>query len=127
MPDSYFYEYAVIRLVPIIEREEFINIGLILFCKHQKYLRTEIHLNEERLLAFFPSVDLEQVKINLEALPIICKKPKFTGRLDDMEIAEKFRFITAYKSSILQTSRPHPGRSADLDKTFERLLAELVL
>jgi len=127
MQDSYYYEYAVIRLVPLVEREEFVNIGLILFCKHQKYLRCELHLNEPRILGFSPPVDREQIKENLEALPVICTKTTHKGRLDEMDLAEKFRFVTAYKSSVIQTSRPHPGRTGDPEKTFERLFNELVL
>lgn len=127
MQDRHLYEYAVIRVVPRVEREEFLNIGLILFCKYQKYLRVALHVDEHKLSILAPDFDIEQLNINLKALDIVCQKPKFTGRLDDMDLGEKFRFITAVKSSVLQTSRPHPGYAANLDETFDRLFSELVL
>lgn len=127
MQDRHLYEYAVIRVVPRVERDEFVNIGLILFCKYQKYLRVQIHVNEQKVNCLAPEFEIEQLHQNLKALDIVCQKPKFTGRLDDMDLGEKFRFITAVKSSVLQTSRPHPGYAADLDQTFDRLFKELVL
>ena len=126
MHDRILYEYAVIRVVPRVEREEFVNIGLILFCKYRKYLRLELLVHEQKITSICPTFDIDQLKENLKALDVVCQKPKYTGRLDDMDLGEKFRFITAVKSSVLQTSRPHPGYSTDLDQTFERLFDELV-
>ncbi len=127
MQDNHLYEYAIIRVVPRVEREEFINIGLILFCKHQKYLRIATHIHEDKIQLIAPEFDLEQLQKNLQALAIICKKPSYTGRIDDMDLAEKFRFIAAVKSSVLQTSRPHPGYAKELDQTFDRLFQEMVM
>ncbi len=127
MQDRFIYEYAVIRVVPRVDREEFVNIGLILFCKNQKYLRIQKQVNTNKILAICTDFDINQLHKNLEALDIICKRSNYTGRLDDLDLGEKFRFITAVKSSVIQTSRPHPGYSSDLDKTFDRLFTDLVL
>lgn len=127
MQDKHLYEYAVIRVVPRVEREEFINIGLILFCKHQKYLRIQTFIDNNKINALWADFDIEQLTKNIQAFDKICQKPKYLGRFDDMDLGEKFRFIVAVKSSVIQTSRPHPGYSNDLNQTFDRLFNELVL
>lgn len=127
MSAPHLYEYAVIRVVPKVEREEFINIGLMVFCKHQKYLRIQYEIPAEKILFFDAEFDLSQLKINLEAFSKICSGKKDGGPIAAFDMAERFRWLTAVKSSSIQTSRPHTGLSVDLDGTFERLYAELVL
>jgi hypothetical protein len=127
MSAPHFYEYAVIRVVPRVEREEFINIGLIVFCKHQKYLRIQYEIPNEKIRFLDAEFDLSQLKINLEAFSKICSGKKDGGPIAAFDIAERFRWLTAVKSSSIQTSRPHSGLSVDLDATFERLYVELVL
>lgn len=126
MHEKHLYEYAVIRVVPKVEREEFINIGLLLFCKRQKYLRIEYQIPKNKILLFNSEFDIEQLTINLEAFFKICKG-KNGGPIGEFELAERFRWLTAIKSSSIQTSRPHSGFSDDLDTTFEKLYQELVL
>ncbi|WP_188362828.1 DUF3037 domain-containing protein [Flavobacterium orientale] len=127
MSAPHLYEYAVIRVVPRVEREEFINIGLMVFCKHQKYLRIQVEIPDEKIRLLATEFDLSQLKINVDAFLKICSGNKDGGPIAAFDMAERFRWLTAVKSSSLQTSRPHSGLSVDLDGTFERLYAELVL
>ena len=127
MQDKVVYEYAVIRVVPKVEREEFINVGLILFSKRKRFIRFEYHISEEKIRCFCTEFDLSQVKENLESFAKICSGAKDGGPIAQLEPDEKFRWITAVKSSSIQSSRPHPGFSNDLNTTFERLYEELVL
>lgn len=127
MHEKHLYDYAVIRVVPKVEREEFINVGLMLFCKRQKYLRIEYQIPVEKINSFCPEFDIEQLKINLDSFVNICNGKKEGGPIATFEIAERFRWLTAVKSSSIQTSRPHSGFSSNLDATFEKLYTELVL
>lgn len=122
----FLYEYAVIRLVPQVEREEFINVGIILFSKRQKFIRTKIALPEERLKLFKCEMDLDQIKANLHAFELISAGSKAGGPIACEELPERFRWLTAVRSSIIQTSRPHPGKTNDLEKEVERLFLEYV-
>jgi hypothetical protein len=126
MHEKHLYEYAVIRVVPRVEREEFINVGLILYCKRQKYLRFKYHIPTTKLKSFCSEFDLEQLHINLESFAAICEGKKEAGPIAQFEKDERFRWLTAIKSSSIQTSRPHSGYSEDLDQTFEKLYNELV-
>lgn len=127
MHEKHLYDYAVLRVVPKVEREEFINVGLMLFCKRQKYLRIKYQIPSEKIKAFCSEFDLDQLQINLEALVAICEGKNEAGPIAQFEKDERFRWITAIKSSSIQTSRPHSGFSDDLDKTFEKLYKELVV
>ena len=126
MHEKHFYDYAVIRVIPRVEREEFVNVGLMLYCKRQKYLRIRYHIPTEKIKAFCSEFDLNQLQQNLEALAAICEGKKEGGPIAQFEKDERFRWITAVKSSSIQTSRPHSGFSIDLDQTFEKLYNELV-
>jgi hypothetical protein len=126
MSAAHLYEYAVIRAVPRVEREEFINVGIILFCKREKYIRVQTKVNDDKLRCFTGDLDHEQLFKNLEAFQKIALGEKNCGPIAEMDIAERFRWLTAVRSSSIQTSRPHPGMSKDLDQTFERLFIELV-
>lgn len=119
--DSMLYEYAVIRYVPRIEREEFINIGLIMMCKRRKWLHAEIRINKHRILAICPSADIDLLNRQAE---LFIKRDVPSG---DLPVEEKYRWLTAAKSAIIQTSPSHPGLSiTPPDETFSRLLQELV-
>ncbi len=127
MHEQHLYDYAVIRVVPKVEREEFINIGLMLFSKKKKYLRIQYHIPVEKISLFAPEFDIDQLEINLASFAKVCSGKKDGGPIATFDIAERFRWLTAVKSSSIQTSRPHSGFSSDLDTTFEKLYAELVL
>lgn len=127
MQEKFVYEYAVIRVVPKVEREEFINVGLILFSKRKRYIRFRYHIPEEKIRCFCSEFDIQQLRENLESFQKICSGGKDGGPVALLEADERFRWITAVKSSSIQSSRPHPGLSQDLDVTFEKLYKELVL
>ena len=127
MQEQKLYEYAVIRLLPKPEREEFFNVGLIMFSKREKFIQVKIHLCEKKFKAIQSNLDYEEVQQHLDSFVRIANGDKSAGSIAQLDIPERFRWLTAVKSSIIQTSRPHPGASLDLDKTFERLFEELVL
>jgi len=120
------YHYAVIRLVPRVEREEFFNVGLILFCKRERYIRLEYHLCPEKFRLMHSEAAYEDVIENLETHKQIALGNPKCGPIAQLDISERFRWLTATRSSILQTSPAHPGKTADMDATFDRLFEELV-
>ena len=127
MPDQQLYEYAVIRFVPRVEREEFLNVGIILFCKRAKQIKVRFEIDEAKLLVLAPELDMAQIRLNLDSFVKIGHGLKIGGPIAQFEVPERFRWLTAVRSSVIQTSRPHPGLCLDLDRTFERLFTELVL
>ncbi|SFI08168.1 DUF3037 domain-containing protein [Halpernia frigidisoli] len=126
MQEFKLYEYAVIRALPKVEREEFFNVGLILFSKKEKYIHADYFLDKEKLKCFFSEENLEDLETNLKSFLNIAKGEKCGGKISILEIPERFRWLNAVRSSCIQTSRPHVGLSKDLDKTFERLFEEMV-
>lgn len=127
MQERHLYEYAVIRFVPRVEREEFINVGIVLFSKQAKYLKSIYTIDENKLKLFSSELDINCLKEGLQVFDKICSGSKEGGVIATMDIPDRFRWLTAVKSSCIQVSRPHPGFSSDLDKTLERLFNELVL
>jgi hypothetical protein len=120
------YDYAVIRVVPRIEREEFVNAGVILSCQKLGFLGARIALDEARLLALAPGVDLELVRRHLAAIPAICAGHADAGPIGALPPRARFHWLTARRSSIIQTSPVHTGRCGDPAATLDRLLAKLV-
>ncbi|MGB4415071.1 MAG: DUF3037 domain-containing protein [Paludibacter sp.] len=127
MQGKHLYEYAVIRVLPKVEREEFINVGIILFSKRAKYIRMIYKLDEQRLGAFSNELDLDLLCETLLSFEKICNGSKEGGTIAQFDIPERFRWLTAVRSSCIQTSRPHPGYAENLDLETEKLFAELVL
>lgn len=127
MQEEHLYEYAVIRVLPVVEREEFINAGIVLFSKKAKYIKVLCAINEAKLLCFNSDVDMEQIKLNLQSFEKIALGTKGCGPIAELDIAERFRWLTAVRSSAIQTSRPHPGITNNLEETAQRLFNELVL
>jgi hypothetical protein len=126
MQDRYLYEYAVIRIVPKVEREEFINVGIVLFSKKSNYLKSICKLDVSKLQCFSNELDIEQIESYLHAFEKINNGDDTGGPIAKMDVPSRFRWLTAVRSSVLQTSRPHPGFSNDLDATLQRLFNELV-
>lgn len=126
MPEMHLYEYAIIRLVPMVEREEFINVGIILFSKHAKFICTKIELPEEKLKLFNCELDIDEVKSYLNAFELVSKGSKDGGPMAREDVPSRFRWLTALRSSIIQTSRPHPGKTNDLEAELEKLFEEYV-
>ena len=127
MQDRHLYEYAVIRVVPRVEREEFLNVGVVVFCKKEKYLKVRYHLNTEKIRMLCAECDVEQLEKNLQSFEKICRGAKDGGPIAQMDEASRFRWLTAVRSSVIQTSRPHPGLTDVLENTLDRLFSELVL
>ncbi|CAM4177201.1 DUF3037 domain-containing protein [Gillisia limnaea] len=127
MHDRHLYEYAVIRVLPRVEREEFLNVGIILFCKKEKFLKVLYQLDEQRLKCLAEDFDLGQIRKNLESFEKICLGEKNGGPIAQLDVPSRFRWLTAVRSSVIQTSRPHPGLCSNLDETLKRLFKELVL
>lgn len=127
MQELNLYEYAVIRALPKVEREEFLNVGLIMFCKKQKYIRASYSLDKKRLMAIFPEKQIEDLELNLKSLVNIADGLKNCSQIANLEIPERFRWLTAVRSSCIQTSRPHSGLSTNLNETFERLFQDMIL
>lgn len=129
-PDEKLYEYAMIRYVPRVDREEFVNIGLIMMNKRRKWLKAMIILDEDRILALYPKADLDCLKNQSRLFEMKDVPAK------DLPVEEKYRWLTAVKSACLQVSPSHPGLlnpSDDSDvefgmeKEFERLFTLLIL
>lgn len=127
MQGKHLYEYAVIRFVPRVEREEFINVGIILFSKRAKYIKARYQVDERKIRLFSSELDMESLYTSLKVFDHICSGAKEGGPIAAMDIPERFRWLTAVRSSSIQTSRPHPGFSEDMEATFEKLFSELVL
>jgi hypothetical protein len=127
MPELISYDYAVIRLVPRVEREEFINVGVILFCRSRKFLESRIVLDEKRALALFPKIDLVEIKEHLELIPKICAGGKPAGYIGGLSQQERFHWLTAPRSTIIQTSRPHSGLCQEPKPAIDQLMRTMVL
>jgi len=127
MQDNHLYEYAVIRVVPRVEREEFLNVGVILYCAKQGFLQTIWQLDQARLKAFADKVDIEEVEDYLHTLEKICAGGKTSGPIGLLPIASRFRWLTATRSTIVQTSKIHPGFCKNPQDTINHLYNQLVL
>lgn len=128
MQEKHLYEYAVVRYVPRVEREEFVNVGLIMMCKRHRWLRVVLAPEWNRIDAIAAGpVDRDDVSRQLSAFDIIGNARDRANPIAALEAEERFRWLTAVRSACIQTSRPHPGICDDLDATFDRILAELVL
>ncbi len=126
MSDRHLYEYAIIRVVPRVEREEFINVGVIVCSIKAKYLECKIMMDAKKLETLDHSAEKDTIKAHLMAFSKVCKGDRDGGPIACRNISERFRWLTAVRSSIIQTSRPHPGLSLDLEDTFEKLFEAYV-
>ena len=127
MPEKILYEYAILRLVPKVEREEFINIGVILFSKKENYLQVKYFINDRRINSFCHELDLDFIDSNLNALSKIAEGLHTESAISEFDVAERFRWLTAVRSSVIQSSRPHPGKTNNLEKTLDKLFKDHVL
>jgi len=121
MPSS--YDYAIIKIVPLVERGEFINAGVILFCRTQRFLAAQVELHEARLLALNPSCNIAAIQHHLDLIPAICNGHGPIGQLD---MPERFHWLVAPRSTIIQTSDVHCGLCSDPTQALEHLMATMV-
>lgn len=127
MHERRLYEYAVIRVVPRVDREEFVNAGVVLYCKSPRFIKVRFVVDEARLRLLWPGIDVDLIRRNLDSFERIAAGDPSAGPIARLEIAERFRWLTAVRSSVIQTSRPHPGLCAHPEEKVEQLLRELVL
>ncbi|RYE26346.1 MAG: DUF3037 domain-containing protein [Sphingobacteriales bacterium] len=127
MQGKHLFEYAVIRIVPKVEREEFLNAGVVLYCRDKKFLQSKMYVNEDRVRAFCEKISIEELQQHLDAFDAICKGEKTAGPIAALDIASRFRWLTAKRSTIVQSSQVHPGLCVDADETLDRLFGQLVL
>jgi hypothetical protein len=127
MPAPASYDYAVVRVVPRVDREEFINAGVILFSKACHFLAARVEVDEERLRSLAPAVDVELVRRHLDAIPRICAGEEGAGPIARLSPSERFQWLVAPRSTMIQVSPVHAGLCDDpaalLKELFQRLVA----
>ena len=126
MPARDLFEYVVIRIVPRVEREEFINAGVILYCAKQCFLQTCYAVDKARIRALYAEADAALISENLHSLQRICEGAAEGGPIAALDMPARFRWLTAMRSTVVQTSRPHPGLCANAAEKLEQLFQELV-
>jgi hypothetical protein len=120
------YDYAVIRVVPRVERQEFVNVGVIVWCKDADFLEARTELEEERVRTLDAAVDIDAVRKHLASIGIICAGGAEAGAIGKLSKRERFDWLVAPRSTIIQTSSVHTGRCTDLTATLDRLLDVMV-
>ena len=126
MRDLVTYDYAIIRVVPKVERAEFVNVGVIVSCPRLDLLVARIEVDERRLMSLDPTLDLESVRTHLAAIPTICAGGEQAGPIGRLSQRERFYWLVAPRSTIIQTSPTHTGSACDLEAVVERLLQTMV-
>jgi len=122
VPAPAAFDYAVIRVVPRVEREEFINVGVVVFCPDREYLCAKIELDEARLRSLFPGADVGLIQEHLEAFQRTCSGGDAGGPIGILPARERWHWLVAPKNTIIQTSAPHSGLCADPEQALERIL-----
>jgi hypothetical protein len=124
MPAS--FDYAVIRVVPRVERQEFINAGVVVFCLEQRYLDARIYLDEARLVALWPEIDVSLVREHLEAIPRVCAADAAAGPIARLPQRERFHWLTSPRSTIIQPSPVHTGICDETGQLLDRLAKQFL-
>jgi hypothetical protein len=126
VPVQSSYDYAVIRVVPRVERQEFINAGVILWCREHDVLEARMQLDEARLRAMDAAVDLDAVRRHLRSIEVVCAGGAEAGPIGKLSKRERFDWLVAPRSTMIQSSAVHSGRSGDVGATLEHLVATMV-
>ncbi|MDQ6644530.1 MAG: DUF3037 domain-containing protein [Chloroflexota bacterium] len=121
------YDYAIVRVVPCVERGEYINVGVILFCRTRRFLGALISLDTRRLTILFPATDLAMVQQHLDSIPLVCTGSAEAGIIGQFSQSERFHWLVSPRSTIIQTSPVHSGLCTDPAATLEHLLKTMVL
>lgn len=127
MPERCLFDYAIIRVVPQVDREEFVNAGVIVSCPSQRFLKAKIEFDHARARAFAPSLDTEQIQKHLDAIPVICAGGREAGPIGRLSQRARFHWLIAPRSTIIQTSPAHSGLCADPEAALGYLLEKMVL
>jgi hypothetical protein len=120
------YDYAIVRVVPRVEREEFMNVGVIISCPSQEFLEARIELDEPRLAMLDSALDLETVRAHLASIPLICRGGTAAGPIGKLSRRERFDWLVAPRSTMIQTSAVHTGRCTNPLDLMEHLLRTMV-
>ncbi|NOK63776.1 MAG: DUF3037 domain-containing protein [Chloroflexi bacterium AL-W] len=126
MSELSFFDYAFIRVIPYVERGEFINAGVILFCRTRRFLDAQVELNPQRLLALAPNCDPDDIQHHIEGIPRICAGGAAAGPIGELTQAERFHWLVAPRSTIIQPSPVHTGRTADPAATLQHLFETII-
>ena len=127
MQEKNLFEYAVIRVVPKVEREEFLNVGVVVYCAQQKFLEAKFVLDAKRVSAFCGDCDLNEIEEYLHSFSKICAGGIDAGPIGKLPVAERFRWLTATRSTVVQTSKVHSGLTDNIHEVLESLYNQLVL
>jgi len=127
VPAEYTYDYAIIRVVPRVERGELINVGVILSCPDVEFLEARIELDASRLLALDATLDVEATRANLESIPVVCRGGAEAGPIGELPQRSRFHWLVSPRSTIIQTSPVHSGLCSDPAAVLEHLLKTMVL
>lgn len=126
MREKFLFEYAVIRVVPRVEREEFVNVGVIIYCPTKSFLAVEFEINEQKLRAFSPDLEIAEIEKHLRAFEKISEGGEEAGAIGKLPAGARFRWLTAPRSTIVQTSPIHTGLCEDAETALNRLLDLMV-
>lgn len=126
MPAASSFDYAVIRVVPRVEREELVNAGVILFCLEKDFLQARVEVNEPRLRALWPEIDLDLVRQHLEAIPRICAGSPDAGPIGRLSLRERFHWLVAPRSTMIQVSPVHTGLCDEPERALDELFCQVV-
>ncbi len=127
MQDNHLFEYAVIRVVPRVEREEFLNVGVILYARKQNFLQALYKVDKTKWQAFSDKLAIDEVEEHLQAIERICKGGPDSGPIGQLDMASRFRWLTATRSTVVQTSKVHPGFCNNPAEAIQKLFEQLVL
>lgn len=123
---DYPYQYVVLRLVPRVDREEFVNVGIVLYCQQADYLAAATHVDRVRLAAVDPTLDLDTVAAHLGAVEAVCRGDQSAGEAGQKPPGTRFGFLTAPRSTVVQPGPIHGGITADPQRQLEHLMDRLV-
>lgn len=126
MQEKHLFEYSIIRIIPRVERGEFINVGVIVYCAKKRFLKIRFSLSKERLEVFSDKLDLEELEARLMAFDHVCEGASKGGAIGKLPLASRFRWLAASRSTIVQTSPIHPGLCADPQEALDRLYVQMV-
>jgi hypothetical protein len=126
VPELCSFDYSVVRVVPRVDRGEFVNAGVILFCSTRAFLDARIELNHARLLALAPELDLAAVESHLAVIPRVCRGGKEAGPIGELPQRARFHWLVAPRSTVIQMSPVHSGVHRDLEAAMESLMVKLV-
>jgi hypothetical protein len=126
VPDHSTYDYAVIRVVPRVEREEFVNVGVVVSCPQRNFLEARIELDPARIAALDPTLDIESLRTHLATIPLICQGGDAAGPIGRLPPRERFHWLIAPRSAVIQVSPAHTGRCEDPAALLARLMETMV-